>query len=536
MIATVVLCILIAMSSYAYAACTKATWTAASNQPAYYRCPLDTDKAALTNVKKDDIAYAEDTTILYIATTATPTWQVVGAAGGSVPIGRTLTIVGTSNQVTVTPATAQDLSANRSWTLSLPTTVATTLFDATTGYRIGGTAASGRYLRGDGSSFVSNTIQAGDLPGTYANSVSNSDGTLTISPITGAVVASLNLSHANTWTGQQTFVAPILGVATGTSLTLSGTGAVLAVTNTYGTAYITDFGFTDDFFLAVQANTGRTSHLWLSEAMVGDGWDINVGNGSSLLKFDQGVFGTTRASLTTAGVFNVDTGYKAGGSATSGHVLRGNGTAFVDAALASADLSDASNIPLLNASNIFTALQKINFNSGTLPSAPSGTLLQLGGADATNSFFVFNSFGSASGIVGIRARGTNASPLALASGNRMAAFIGRGYDGSAYSTDDSGYIGVFAGSAWTSSNHETYIALFTTPNAGTGSGTERARLQLGWMVGTTTDPGAGKIDASNGYLSGGTAGQSVTTTVRDSAGTGTCTLIFTGGLKTGGTC
>ncbi|KKU17995.1 MAG: hypothetical protein UX28_C0003G0173 [Candidatus Pacebacteria bacterium GW2011_GWA1_46_10] len=36
-------------------------------------------------------------------------------------------------------------------------------------------------------------------------SVSNSDGTLTISPTTGDVVASLNLSNANTWLALQTF-------------------------------------------------------------------------------------------------------------------------------------------------------------------------------------------------------------------------------------------------------------------------------------------------------------------------------------------
>lgn len=35
---------------------------------------------------------------------------------------------------------------------------------------------------------------------------------------------------------------------------------------------------------------------------------------------------------------------------------------------------------------------------------------------------------------------------------------------------------------------------------------------------------------------GGAAGLSATTTVRDAAGTGTCTLIFTNGLKTGGSC
>ncbi len=39
-----------------------------------------------------------------------------------------------------------------------------------------------------------------------ASSVSNSDGSLTISPTTGAVVASLNTANANTWTAQQTFL------------------------------------------------------------------------------------------------------------------------------------------------------------------------------------------------------------------------------------------------------------------------------------------------------------------------------------------
>ncbi len=43
------------------------------------------------------------------------------------------------------------------------------------------------------------------------SSVSNSDGTLTISPTTGAVVASLNLAHANTFTAKQTFTGQASG-------------------------------------------------------------------------------------------------------------------------------------------------------------------------------------------------------------------------------------------------------------------------------------------------------------------------------------
>lgn len=47
-------------------------------------------------------------------------------------------------------------------------------------------------------------LVAADLPGTFVNSVSNSDGTLTVTPTTGNVIASLNLSQANTWLAQQT--------------------------------------------------------------------------------------------------------------------------------------------------------------------------------------------------------------------------------------------------------------------------------------------------------------------------------------------
>jgi len=51
-----------------------------------------------------------------------------------------------------------------------------------------------------------NTNYKSDAPPAAAvSSVSNSDSTLTISPTTGAVVGSLNLAHANTWSATQTF-------------------------------------------------------------------------------------------------------------------------------------------------------------------------------------------------------------------------------------------------------------------------------------------------------------------------------------------
>lgn len=87
------------------------------------------------------------------------------------------------------------------------------------------------FLRADGTFAVP--------PGAVA-SVSNSDSTLTISPTTGSVVASLNLGHANTWTAAQTFNSGDLlfaGATSGTttvnaSATASGTLTLPAATDT----------------------------------------------------------------------------------------------------------------------------------------------------------------------------------------------------------------------------------------------------------------------------------------------------------------
>jgi hypothetical protein len=65
---------------------------------------------------------------------------------------------------------------------------------------------------------LSNTGAVCGSGGGSVSSVTNSDGTLTISPTTGSVVASLALGHANTWSGIQTFTTPALGAATATSI------------------------------------------------------------------------------------------------------------------------------------------------------------------------------------------------------------------------------------------------------------------------------------------------------------------------------
>lgn len=81
--------------------------------------------------------------------------------------------------------------------------------------------------------------------GGAVNSVANGDGTLTVSPTTGSVVASLALGHANTWTGLQTMVGtnftgiPLSTAVIGTLQAAQEPAHTGDVTNTAGSLALT---------------------------------------------------------------------------------------------------------------------------------------------------------------------------------------------------------------------------------------------------------------------------------------------------------
>lgn len=120
--------------------------------------------------------------------------------------------------------TGSNLSGTNTGNVTLGTASGLSLTGQALSLGLSGTAATGALSLTDWNTFnnkqapitltTTGTSGASTLVGSTLNipvyaggvtSVSNSDSSLTISPTTGAVVASLNTAHANTWTGQQTF-------------------------------------------------------------------------------------------------------------------------------------------------------------------------------------------------------------------------------------------------------------------------------------------------------------------------------------------
>lgn len=91
------------------------------------------------------------------------------------------------------------------------------------------------------------------------SSVSNSDSTLTVTPTTGAVVASLNLGHANTWTAVQTITNSdlrLLGSSTGYTTFTSG--------NSGASNFTLTFPAVTDTIVTLAANQTLSGNLTLS--------------------------------------------------------------------------------------------------------------------------------------------------------------------------------------------------------------------------------------------------------------------------------
>ncbi len=106
----------------------------------------------------------------------------------------------------------------------------------------------------------------------------------------------------------------------------------------------------------------------------------------------------------------------------------------------------------------------IDLNAAAPPAAQTGTAIQVNQANALINRIELDAYGAAAHFSGVRADGTGTSPTALAANDEIVSINAFGYDGSTLS-GPAAAVRLFAGAAWTATNHATYIDFATVSAA-----------------------------------------------------------------------
>jgi hypothetical protein len=168
----------------------------------------------------------------------------------------------------------------------------------------------------------------------------------------------------------------------------------------------------------------------------------------------------------------------------------------------------------------------LNLNSSALPSAQSGTVLQIQNANSTTTRLELDAVAATGYASTVRWDGTAASPSALAAGDEIGGYNGSGYTGSAVAGPRVAFR-MYAAQAWTSTAQGTYADIATTINGGT-SQSEVLRFENdgGVTVPSTVtggDKGAGTLNAGGLYVNGVAVASAATAPLTLSATTGNLT-------------
>ena len=251
---------------------------------------------------------------------------------------------------------------------------------------------------------VTCTSTACTFSGTGVSSVSNSDGTLTISPNTGAVAVSLALSHANTWTNQTIdgvtpttfgFVDPTSSIQTQLNAKANSSVTTLSSLTTVAGGAFGSNAFNSTVFEPTLGNPGTSGYVlssttggvrsWVSQTggMVYPGAGIPNSTGSawrtSLTQFGSAVgIATTSDPGTTAEVPMVANGTHGTKPSASGALNTGAFAAAYVSPLTLTPLSVGFSVAGGTTSKTETFSNTITFTATsdgeTLNIGPGGTL------------------------------------------------------------------------------------------------------------------------------------------------------------------
>jgi hypothetical protein len=263
-------------------------------------------------------------------------------------------------------------------------------YNTTTGYEISGVAASGNYLRGNGTNFVSSAILAGDVPTGSANYIQNQNagaqaaasfwisgngrlgGNLTVdgtSTLTGAATANNFASSGATITGGSINSTPVgAGTAsTGAFTTLASTGASTiatgaGTTNTFGNNAATQNSVGNGSTLNFFGETATTNRFGLAAT-------TNNFGGTAVASPQANNFGNTSAATTVTNTI----GTAAAGGTANTTIGGGGGTTTV--AITSGNWSVNAAGAVSGTSGAFTGA--VTGGSGAFTGALSGNTLSI---------------------------------------------------------------------------------------------------------------------------------------------------------------
>ena len=314
-------------------------------------------------------------------------------------------------------------------------------------------------------------------------------------------ITSTGVVNAGTFVGVTSATVPTVigGTAVGSSLNLQSTSGV----------------GTTDFIRFLVGNNGAT------EAMrIFTNANISLGTTTQLSKlYLSGTF--TPAAVGFATAFAIDTNVTANGANQNAALFYTAGTLTGGGA--------GQNHPNFDAFRL--APYTLTLNGATVATA-SSLRIQDAPTGATTNYALNVEAGAVylgTGKVGIGV----GPPVALLDLSAPANTVGIQLVGYSLTGSNASSLMSLTGTLNTSGNPDVWLLDLT--NTASGATTKAMNVKVGGSSVFSVDM-AGAVIAASTYTSGSSVGLTATTTVRAAGGLSDCTLIFTGGLKTGGTC